>query len=767
MTQTRKKPKAPSRPSRKGLLWRLLLLFVLFFAAWVVYLDAQVTSRFEGHRWEVPSRVFASPMELYEGADLSPGALVTELQSLGYRQDPSLSSPGTWHRQGNSVALRSRGFVFADGEEPARRLSLGFNGQGIGRLQVTKGPESPVVRLEPQAIGGIYPAHNEDRILIRLEQMPPLFYEALLLTEDRDFEDHHGVAPLSIARAMLANIRAGAVVQGGSTITQQLVKNFYLTSEQTYRRKLNEAMMAILLELRYPKKDILESYLNEVYLGQAGQRAIHGVGLASQFYFGKPFSDLYVQESALLVAMVRGPAYYNPRRHPQRAMERRNRVLGLLEERGHLSEGAARQAKSAPLGVIEKPRFEANPYPAFMDLVREHLKRDYDDEDLQSSGLRIFTTLEPRVQNTAARELSETLKGLTQRAGPGAESLQGAMVVTRPQSGEVQAVVGSRTEGAMGFNRALAARRPIGSLIKPAIYLTALEHPQRYTLTSTLRDEPFRIEFENGDEWSPENFDGESHGEVPLYRALALSYNQATVRLGLDLGLTPVRDMLQRLGLERRPGAYPALLLGSLDLSPLQVTELYQTLAASGYRVPLRSITAVTTADGETLSRYELDIRQVVDPAPMHLLHYALQETVRDGTGRGVYRYLPESLHVAGKTGTTDGGRDTWFAGFTGNRLGVTWVGTDDNVPTLLTGGTGALPVWGRVMAQLPQQSLSPVVPGNVQYHWIDNETGLRTRENCRNARRIPYIEGSQPADSTPCDEPLGERLQRWFEQLF
>lgn len=767
MTKTRKKPTPSRRLTRKGLLWRILLLFLLFATAWVVYLDSQVTRRFEGHRWEVPSRVYASPLELYEGAGLSAADLILELQALGYRQDASLSSPGTWHRQGPGVRLRSRGFHFADGEEPPRRLSVRFNGQGIGGLQVEQGPVAPVVRLEPQAIGGIYPAHNEDRILIRLDQMPPLFYESLLLTEDRDFESHHGVAPLSIARAMLANIRAGRVVQGGSTITQQLVKNFYLSAEQTYWRKLNEAVMAILLELRYPKEEIIESYLNEVYLGQAGQRAIHGVGLASQFYFGKPFKDLKVQESALLVAMVRGPTYYNPRRYPERARERRNRVLGLLEEQGHLPEGAASKATSSPLGVIEKPRFEANPYPAFMDLVREHLRRDYDDKDLQSSGLRIFTTLEPRVQNTAAEELSETLDRLSDRAGPGTKSLQGAMVITRPQSGEVKAVVGSRSEGTMGFNRALAARRPIGSLIKPAIYLTALEQPERYTLTSTLQDEPFRIEFDNGDEWTPRNFDGESHGEVALYRALSLSYNQATVRLGLDVGLTPVRDMLQRLGLQRRPGAYPALLLGSLDLSPLQVTELYQTLAASGYRVPLRSITAVTTADGETLSRYDLDIRQVVDPAPMHLLHYALQETVRDGTGRGVYHFLPESLHVAGKTGTTDGGRDTWFAGFTGNSLGVTWVGTDDNVPTLLTGGSGALRVWGRVMAELPQQSLSPVVPGNVDYHWIDEETGLRTRENCQGARRIPYIAGSEPTDSTPCDEPMGRRLQRWFERMF
>lgn len=765
MTNRPRKKTPARRRSWAGLILRLILVLALVLTVWLVYLDHQVTSRFEGNRWEVPSRVYARALELYEGASLSPAALESELSALGYRRDASLRQAGSWHRKGNQLRLRSRGFHFPGGAEPGRTLALRFDNGVISQMRVEQGSAEPVVRLEPQAIGGIYPAHNEDRILIQLSQLPPLLREAMIVTEDRDFDSHHGLAPVSIARAMLANMQAGRVVQGGSTLTQQLVKNFYLTADRTYSRKLNEAAMALLLEWRYPKEEIFEAYLNEVYLGQAGQRAIHGVGLASQFYFGKPISELEVQESALLVAMVRGPAYYNPRRHPERATQRRNRVLDLLEEQGNLSAGAARDARRTPLGVIERPRFQANPYPAFMDLVRQHLKRDYDDQDLQSSGLRIFTTLDPGVQTTAARRLSETLDELS--AGPGNDTLEGAMVISRPHSGEVQAVVGSRASGAMGFNRAVAARRPIGSLIKPAIYLAALEQPDRYTLISRLKDEPFRIEFKNGDEWSPRNFDGESHGEVPLHQALSRSYNQATVRLGLDVGLDPVRDMLERLGLERRPGAYPALLLGSLDLSPLQVTEMYQTLAASGYRVPLRSITAVTTAEGETLSRYDLEIHQVVEPGPMHLLHYAMQETVRDGTGRGVYRFLPDALHVAGKTGTTDGGRDTWFAGFTGNTLGVTWVGTDDNVPTLLSGGTGALRVWGRVMADLPQQSLAPVVPESVDYHWIDSDSGLRTAENCRDARRIPFIAGSAPEQERPCGDSFGGRVQRWFERLF
>jgi len=761
----RKTPQTRRRYSWRGLILRLLVIFVLLVAGWMIYLDTQVTSKFEGHRWEVPSRVYARALDLYQGAPVKREDLEWELRQLGYSQDGSLSRAGSFSRQGNGLRLRTRGFSFADGPEPPRTLDVHFNGGTVSSLNVRAGTASPVVRLEPLPIGGIYPAHNEDRILIHLDELPPLFAETLTAVEDRNFEDHRGIAPVSVMRAMVANMRAGRVVQGGSTLTQQLVKNFYLTADRTFSRKINEALMAILLELHYPKDEILQAYMNEVYLGQAGQRAIHGFGLGSQFYFGKPVGELDLHEVALLVAIVRGPAYYNPRRNPERALERRNLVIRLVAEAGYVDAEKAEAAASRPLDVIDTPRFQANPYPAFMDLVRVHLQRDYEDEDLQSEGLRTFTTLDPLVQRAATRQLGATIDRLD--TGPETETLEGAMVITAPQSGEVMAMAGGRAAGSMGFNRAMAARRPIGSLVKPAIYLAALEDPARYTLTSRVLDEPFRIEFENGDEWSPRNFDGESHGEVPLHRALANSYNQATVRLGLDVGLTSVIDVLQRLGLERRPRAYPSLLLGSIDMSPLQVTELYQTIAASGYRVPLRSITAVTTSQGETLSRYDLDIRQVVEPGPMHLLHYAMQETVREGTGRGVYRQLPDSMRVAGKTGTTDGGRDTWFAGFTGNYLGVAWVGTDDNRPTILSGGTGALPVWSGVMAELPQQSFSPVVPGDISYHWIDDETGAVTRENCRDARQIPYINGSEPEATTPCGDTMGGRMQRWFQRLF
>ncbi len=732
--------------------------------AWTIYLDVQVTSRFEDHRWEIPSRVFARPMELYAGAPVGARALTEELDALGYT--PVASEPGgagQFQRRGGRFRIRTRGFRFPDGKEPGKRLSLTVADGRVTAFDASG--DAALARLEPRRIASIYPGHGEDRLLVQLDDQPPLFRETLLTVEDRGFASHYGVEPRAIARAFIANLQAGRVVQGGSTLTQQLVKNFWLSSEQTYWRKFNEAIMAILLELRYSKDAILEAYMNEAYLGQSGTRAIHGFGLASRFYFAKPFSELALHETALLVGMVRGPNYYNPRSNPDRARARRNLVLDLLADRGLITKSRAASLKQRTLGVAAAPDSDTHRYPAFMDLVREHLSRDYQEEDLKTAGLRIFTTLDPRLQSVAESRASGMMAALEQGEEPG--TLEGAVIVTGRESGEVEALVGGRDTRFPGFNRAMNASRPIGSLVKPATYLTALEQPAQYTLISPLKDEPFRLEFDNGDTWAPDNFSGESHGQVPLHEALSHSYNQASVRLGLNLGLSSVTGTLQRLGLEGEPPQYPSLLLGSLEMTPLEVTRMYQTIASGGFRVPLRSIRSVTTPGGEVLSRYDLDMEQVVEPGPMHLLHYAMQEVMREGTGSSVYNLIPENLHTAGKTGTTDGGRDSWFAGFTSDHLGVVWVGGDDYSATNLTGSSGALQIWGRIMADGRARAFSPVVPESVNYHWVDTATGGITAEQCEGARRIPFIQGSEPQQEVPCSDSMGGRIQRWFQRVF
>ncbi|MFE8071375.1 penicillin-binding protein 1B [Marinobacteraceae bacterium S3BR75-40.1] len=743
---------------------RLLPVLLVLFLGWVVYLDAVVTSQFEGRRWEIPSRVYARPLELYEGASVTPGHLQWELQQLGYSQRTGASRPGSYQHSGRQFTIATRGFAFPDGVEPERRLRLTIEQDRVVDFQALGGGGG-VARLEPMQIGGIYPAHNEDRILVRLEQVPPELIKALLQTEDRDFFNHWGIAPLSILRAAWANLKAGAVVQGGSTLTQQLVKNFYLSREQTLSRKATEAIMALLLEWHYDKKALLQAYLNEVYLGQAGRRSINGFGLASQFYFGKPVQSLELHESALLVAMVKGPSYYDPRRHPERARKRRNLVIDEMARAQMISPGVAEQAKRQSLDVVGRPNYTNSRYPAYIDLVRRHLSRDYRQEDLQSEGLKIFTTLDPVVQKSAETALSSRLERLDR--GDRKTPLQGAMVVTGKDSGEVLAVVGGRETRFAGFNRAVDAKRPVGSLMKPVIYLTALSDPERYTLITPLQDKPFAVVADDGQRWEPKNYGGEVHGEVPLHEAFSHSYNLATVRVGLDVGIDAVQDNLRRLGADMPLSDYPSILLGAQSMAPVDVAAVYQSIAASGFKTPLRTIRDVATSDGEVLSRYSLDVHQVAEPGPVHLVHYAMQEVMHEGTGRSAYRFLPESLNAAGKTGTTNDSRDSWFAGFTGDYLAVVWVGRDNNEPTRLTGATGALPVWADLMRRLPQHSFQPVAPANVRYHWVDAEAQALTSEGCPDARKVPFIVGSEPQKEVNCSGAVTRRIKNWFEGLF
>ncbi|MBZ2170408.1 penicillin-binding protein 1B [Marinobacter sp. F4216] len=761
----RKSPKKSPKNQRRPWFWRTFLRLAIFgtvlLACWMVYLDAVVTSRFEGRRFEVPSRVYARPLELYEGASVSAGALERELKLSGFRKGDG-SRSGSYQRNGGRFVISTRGFKFPDGAEPKRQLALSIYGDRVEKFSVMRGDQSPIVRLEPAQIGGIYPAHKEDRVLVQLQDVPELLTATLLTIEDRNFYDHFGIAPMSIARAMLANIRAGRVVQGGSTLTQQLVKNFYLTREQTLLRKGNEALMSILLELHYEKDDILETYLNEVYLGQAGTRSINGFGLASQFFFGERLQDLQVHQIALLVGMVKGPSYYNPRRHPERATSRRNLVISEMEDAELIDAVTAARARGMPLGVSERPSYSENRYPAYIDLVRRHLARDYREEDLRSEGLRIFTTLNPAIQYAAEYAVTDTLPRLAN-----ANELEAALVVTAKDSGEVLALVGGRDPQFAGFNRALDANRLIGSLIKPFIYLAALEHPERYTLISPVQDKSFALEFEDGRRWEPKNYDGKERGAVPLHEALSRSYNLPAVRVGLDVGVREVREILQDFGVGSDIPEYPSMLLGAVSMSPVTVAQMYQGLATSGFNTPLRTIREVTDAQGNALSRYNLAVDQVADPAAVHLLQYAMQETMREGTGRSAYYSVPKELALAGKTGTTDDGRDSWFAGFSGDLLAVAWVGRDDNGATSLTGASGALPVWSRFMAQVPQHGFSPVMPDGVKYHWVNGDRQALTDEYCDNARLVPFITGSEPTQEVSCSGVLQRRIKGWFEGLF
>lgn len=746
-------------------LFKLAIVGVVVLAAGLIYLDATLRKDLDAVQWELPAQVYARPLELYVGKSLTLSQLRTELKALGYRFE-NVNRTGYVQSISRGLAIRTRGFHFEDGFREEAICTVRIRNGQVSDL-VVNGRNADIFRLEPLLVGSLFPNHHEDRQLVPLNQLPKALKQALIATEDREFYKHHGVSPKAIMRAMMANFQAGGVVQGGSTLTQQLIKNLYLTRERTYTRKLIEVAMSMIVEWRFDKDKILETYFNEVYLGQDGPRAVHGAMAGSYFYFGRPVRELKLHQIALMVAVIKGPAYYNPKRFPERALSRRNLVLDLMVKEGFILPKVANWSKRQPLDVVEHPTRSANRFPAYLSLVHRHLKRDYSEEELSQAGLRVFTSLDPTVQWQLENSTQQGLDQLASRYGTEANDYQTATVVTSVDNGEVIAMVGDRNVGFSGFNRALDAKRPIGSLAKPAVFLTALKQPQQYTLASILKDQPFTATTADGQQWSPKNFDNVSHGDVPLYLAFANSYNQATARLGLELGLPKVVDTFEAFGFEDPVAALPSTLLGAVSLSPYEVAKMYQVLAADGFKAPLKVIRTVTDNKGEVLDSYPLDVEQVFEHEAVYLTDYAMQLAAREGTGRWLNQVIPGHIPVFGKTGTSNQQRDSWFAGVVGNYMAVSWIGRDDNKPTKLTGSTGALRLWGDFMSSLDVASEDRVVPEGVSFHWIDNHTGTRTDENCPTARLLPFIDGSAPqsyeaCSVTPENQSILEKFLKW-----
>ncbi len=726
---------------------KITLSLLLVVTGYIGWLDFQVYRQFEGKRWSLPARVYARPLELYAGQSLRPAQFTNELRALGYRFVGTPRRAGEVSRTGNRYHLITRPFTFWDGRERSQTLRVSFSSQQVTRLQNDRnGAALALARLEPLEIGSVHTARQEDRILLQLSEVPDTLTEALIAVEDRSFYQHHGVSLRAIARAFWINVQSGEVVQGGSTLTQQLVKNFFLTNTRSLQRKINEALTALLLERRYSKDEILEAYLNEIYLAQDGQRAIHGFGLGSLFFFQRPVDELSTAQMALLVGMVKGPSYYDPRRHPERAKQRRNLVLRVMYEQNLIDRAQYQKSRNEPLGLVRAAAGTSKQFPAFVDLVRRQLRRDYREDDLVSDGLRIFTTLDPQVQWALQKSLDQRIKPLLAEHA----EMQGAGLVTHAANGEVLALAGGRRAGFAGFNRALDARRHIGSLIKPAVYLTALEQPQRYSLATLLDDGPLEYEQTDG-VWSPNNYDNTFHDQVMLYQALAHSYNVATARLGLELGVNPVIRTLRRLSVSSPLNPYPSLFLGATDLSPLDVTRLYLNFASGGFHVPLRAIRSILDAEGEPLQRYELEVSRVIDPQPAYLINRALQAVVQEGTARSLnYRFSAE-LGLAGKTGTTNDLRDSWFAGYDGAQLAVVWMGRDDNQPMGLTGAGGAMQVWSGLYTQTGAVANRPVMPDGLVLHGVDRVSGGLADRGCADTVQLPFVETGALPPPAPC----------------
>ncbi len=760
MARKRRKSTRGSRAKRL-ILGNLLIagcLTVALLAGYLWYLDHQITSTFDGRRWSIPARVYAQPLELYPGLPIAMAPLELEFKRLGYRRGPS-TAPGNYTINGNELRATLRTFTFNDGPRDAVRIRVRIADEAIDTLYVEDSPAT-LVRLEPPLIGSFFAAHGEDRLILTPEETPRLLSEGLKVVEDRNFDTHAGFDMKAILRAAFADLRAGELSQGGSTLTQQLVKSYFLDNRRTLLRKIKELAMAVLLDAHYQKADLLNAYINEIYLGQDGERAIHGFGLGSQFYFNKPLSELNPAEIALLIAVIRGPSYYNPFTHPERARARRDLVLGQMQTFGLIDAAEHAKAIHQPLKLTRTARQGGGYYPAFLDLLRAQLGHDYDANELASRGYRIFTTLDPRVQDAAERAVGATLDRIeADRKLPRGE-LEAAMIVSSTQTGEVSAVVGGRRAGFQGFNRALNARRPVGSLMKPAVYLTALEGGQ-YNLATIVDDAPLLPSETPKDGWAPHNFDNEVHGPVPLVRALGDSLNLATVRLGQSVGIERVAERIAALVGIDQPPPFPSLLLGAIDLSPFEMMRMYGVFASGGFATPAKTVVAVEDEAGATLNSYPLQLQQVASPNAVTQLDYALTQVMQRGTGRSS-RFSTKG--VAGKTGTSDDFRDSWFAGFDATHLAVVWVGYDDNRDSKLTGSSGALQVWDALMASLHPTPLALPTPQGFDLRLIDYATGTLTQPDCGEPVAIPIpYNANLPYEPNCGGGSFMDRIRHWF----
>ncbi|EGQ9832130.1 penicillin-binding protein 1B [Vibrio vulnificus] len=686
-----------------SLSWKagLALVAVLIFVG--IYLDSVVKQRFEGQLFQLPTVVYARIQTLYAGENVSRPELQKELDILNYRKVSQPRYPGEYSSSSSKIELIRRPFEFVDGPEADRHVMLHFDASSLTRIQSleSKG-DLGYLRLEPKMLGMLEKDTDEQRLFLRREQFPEIMVDALLVTEDRDFYQHDGVSPLAIARAMFVNLKAGRTVQGGSTLTQQLAKNLFLTQDRTLWRKVREAYIALILDYRYSKDRILEAYLNEVYLGQSGKQAIHGFGLASRYYFGQPIQELRIDQLAMLVGMVKGPSYYNPVRFPERTKERRDLVLRLMMQQNMLTASEYDQAASRPLDIQDVPRI-ASRQPAYFQQLSMELREKVGEAFQGETGLRVFTSLDPISQDKLEKAISKKVPELGKVAG---NELEAAAVAVDRTSGEIRAMVGGKRTGYDGFNRAINASRPIGSLVKPAVYLTALEQPEKYTLATTLQDTPLSLKGSKGSVWEPRNFDRQFRGDVPLYQALAKSLNVPTVRLGMQLGIDQVSDTLARLGVNRneiRP--VPSMFLGAFSLTPLEVAQMYQTLTNSGRKAPLTALRSVVDLEGHVLYQSLPKSSPAVNEQAAWLTTYAMKQGVAQGTGRYLQNQFAWAA-LAGKTGTSNDSRDSWFVGVDGREVTTIWLGRDDNQPTKLTGASGALRVYAEYLKQRTPEKL-------------------------------------------------------------
>ncbi len=740
---------------------RILLILLVFFAAYLVYLHYQITSKFEYHRWNLPSRVYSDSFSLYPGQQVTSGEIREKLKELGYQ---AVSRPPENHgeyRKGDTtyeIYLHHFEYPNETFEGMPIRFDLAGN-QVTDLIRLDTGEPISLTRLEPELVASIFDQNMEDRTVVSLNEVPEDLTQAIITIEDERYYSHVGVDPLGIARAFVANIKAGRIVQGGSTLTQQLVKNFFLHPRKSFLRKFNEMLMALMMEFRYSKDEILGAYLNEIYLGQRGPASIAGVAEASRYYFSKEVAQLSLAECATIAGMIRLPGHYNPILNPKSAKERRNFVLKRLLEEELILPQEHKEAIRAPMPKRPHEKIKVGA-PHFIDFIQRRLRENFPANVLRSEGLKIFSTLDMNLQRAAERAMVDRLKrletdyaSLKKRAAQG-QRLEGAFVALQPQTGYIRAYVGGRNYQKVQFDHVSDARRQPGSAFKPFVYLTALDPTRRdapYTLSSLLDDEAFEVRA-GGKMWSPKNYDKKFHGRVPLRRALEKSYNVATARLALGIGLEHVIYTARQAGITSPLKEFPALSLGAFEVTPLELVEAYTIFPNQGVKTEPVAIRQVVTPEGEVLEKKDFKMKKVFSEDVIYLMNQLLKGVVDRGTAASA-RARGLTVTAAGKTGTTSDYRDAWFVGYTPELLALSWVGYDNNRPTGLSGSSGALPIWTQFMKKATAGKHYPdfTATPRILVVAIDPETGLLAKRRCGSAIDEYFIEGTEP--DRYCDE--------------
>ncbi|MDP2853778.1 MAG: PBP1A family penicillin-binding protein [Smithellaceae bacterium] len=732
------------------------LLAVLFLR--IGYLYVEVGKGIAESDGKSPTIFYGRPLEIRKGDHLGNIHIVEQLNRLSYKKVTGKpSTAGTFSNEPNHlrIFLRDKGIEKRfHGISP---LDITLRDGRVISLASSVGKELESIQLEPEEIGRIMNPKLESRHQVTLSAISPYLQNAVIASEDAHFYSHFGIDILAIGRAFFANLKEQRFAEGGSTITQQLAKNFFLSPQKTVARKLREAELAVVLELRYSKKQILEMYLNKIYLGQTGSALIYGVEDAASIYFSKHAQNLSLEEAALLAGIIRAPNRYNLVRNPRAAKERRDKVLSRMQKLGMIQEDQARRAANTPVqiraGVVP---VHLSSY--FIDYIQRITKEELGTEGLYHAGYRYYTTLDPTQQAAAEEAVTGGLEAIEKKALRANEPLQAALVAIDPKTGAMTAMVGGRSYAQTRFNRAVDAKRQSGSAFKPFVLLAALSESlageQKMTLSTLVSGESISLPTPEGI-WTPSNFEDKKYGKITIRKTIEDSVNTATVRLANDVGFKDVLKTARLAGIKSPLLPVPSMALGSFEVTPAELAYAYATMASGGIRFEPFPLFSVTTSDGDTIIARTVKSKRELDPRVTYLAGYALEGVLERGTAKEV-KALKINFPVSGKTGTTNGNRDSWFVSYTPDVVCAVWVGYDSGADTGLTGATGALPISARFLRALYSQSGPPavIVPEGIETALIDPASGYLATALCPQTFQEAYLTGTAPKETCP-DHPV------------